>query len=134
MSDHALNQPLLKRGEGLKILRNKKFQDFLLGVDKQLQKNRKQQDPPQSQDEDVLMAHDRMLLGKNYSGKSNILNSTAKSFISGSTAAGRSKDDIFDDFLSDLFTTKLNISNNSMQQKSFAKGSAANNNNTLPLD
>jgi hypothetical protein len=46
MSDHALNQPLAKKGEGLKLLRNKKFQDFLLGVDKQLQKNRKQQELP----------------------------------------------------------------------------------------
>jgi hypothetical protein len=62
-------------------------------------------------------------MGKlNGAGKSgnNIMNSTTKSFISGSTAVGRSKDDIFDDFLSDLFTSKLNISNSI--QKSYVKG------------
>jgi hypothetical protein len=79
-----------------------------------------------------MMAHDQMLMGK-YQNK-NILNSTAKSFISGSTAAGKSKDDIFDDFLSDLFTSKLNIS--SSIQKSFIKGDKTSGgvNNTLPLD
>ena len=93
----------------MKLLKNKKFQEFLLGIDKNLQKNRKQVDPALSQDDDVIKAYDRMLMGK--SNQANLMNSTAKSFQSGSTAIGRSKDDIFDDFLSDLFTSKLNISN-----------------------
>jgi hypothetical protein len=73
---------------------------------------------PQSQDEDVLMAHDRLVMGKivkvnNSINQSNMLNSTAtKSFISGSSVFGnKSKDDIFDDFICDLFSSKLNISN-----------------------
>lgn len=117
----------------MKLLKNKKFQEFLLGIDKNLQKNRKQVEPVQSQDEDVLKAYDRMLMGKN-----SLMNSTAKSFQSGSTAIGRSKDDIFDDFLSDLFTSKLNITNS--VQKSFFNPdrnqgqTGGANNNTLPLD
>ena len=99
----------------MKLLKNKKFQEFLLGIDKNLHKNRKQVDPPLSQDVDVIKAYDRMLMGK--SNQASLMNSTAKSFHSGSTAIGRSKDDIFDDFLSDLFTSKLNITNS--VQKSF---------------
>ncbi len=49
MSDHAQN-PVTKKGEGMKLLKNKKFQDFLLGIDKNLQKNRKQVEPALSQD------------------------------------------------------------------------------------
>jgi hypothetical protein len=99
----------------MKLLKNKKFQEFLLGIDKNLQKDRKQVDPALSQDDDVIKAYDRMVMGK--SNQVNLMNSTAKSFQSGSTAIGRSKDDIFDDFLSDLFTSKLNITNS--VQKSF---------------
>jgi hypothetical protein len=48
----------------MKLLKNKKFQEFLLGIDKNLQKDRKQVEQALSQDDDVIKAYDRMVMGK----------------------------------------------------------------------
>ena len=48
----------------MKLLKNKKFQEFLLGIVKNLQKDRKQVDPALSQDDDVIKAYDCMVMGK----------------------------------------------------------------------
>ena len=51
MSDHTLERAVKK---GDRLLKNAKFQHFLLGEDKKIDKAHKYRNPAASQDEDIL--------------------------------------------------------------------------------
>lgn len=99
------------------MLKNKKFQEFILGADRNTVRNVKQNGPAQSQDEDMLEAHGRVVLGE----------------ISGQKKGMFGKTDVFDNFICDLFSNKLDLSLNK-SLKDASTMFASNASMTLPLD
>jgi hypothetical protein len=74
----------------------------------------------------MIQAYDKMVMG-NLKGQ----NKTATSSFLSTTIGGRSKDEIFDNFISELFTSKMDLSNSLMKN---VKNNESLVNGTLPLD
>ena len=79
------------------MLRNERFQKFLLGYDKELNKNHEKRNLPGSQDPDILEAHGLM-----------VMNCMGGQFTN--KKIKKSKDEILDDFIYELFTNKITLS------------------------
>eukprot|EP00347_Sterkiella_histriomuscorum_P006967 403350758 len=107
-SDHSLEKPNKK---GASILKNKKFQEYLLGYDaKTVQKKKNELNP-----EDIIFAQTQMIL--------NQINFKSQK---------KNKNDVFDDFICDLLSTKVDIA--SGLENSMAFMNSSNSASFLPLD
>lgn len=82
--------------------KRKVFQAFIMEKDRQTFKAAKDM-AGASQDIDILEAQEKLIMGSKQD--------TSLSNASTTMMSGRSKEEIFDHFLSDMFTSKLNISN-----------------------
>ena len=83
-----------------------------------------------------MIAHDKLVMGElQIKGGKNVSMAHGGSFMSNSFANGKTKDEIFDDFICELFTNKLDISTS--VKKSFFRSdghSSILHPETLPLD